>query len=65
MPKTVKEIMTKRVATVGPDTRLESIARAFEKHPFHHLPVVGSDGKVTGIISAVSPRTPMMPEWRS
>lgn len=49
--KTVREIMTTRIATVGPDTRLESVARAFERHPFHHLPVVDGEGKVIGIIS--------------
>src|SRR2546423_423468 len=51
MPKLIREIMTTRVATVGPDTRLESIAKAFERHPFHHLPVVGADGAVVGVIS--------------
>ncbi|HZV02448.1 MAG TPA: CBS domain-containing protein, partial [Planctomycetota bacterium] len=50
MDAKVGDVMTKRVATVGPDTRLDSIARAFERHPFHHLPVV-EDGKVVGIIS--------------
>ena len=49
--KRVSHVMTTRVATVGPDAKLGSIAKAFEKHPFHHLPVVGSDGRVAGIIS--------------
>jgi CBS domain-containing protein len=50
MDAKVGDVMTTRVATVGPDTRLEAIAKAFERHPFHHLPVV-QDGKVVGIIS--------------
>jgi CBS domain-containing protein len=49
--KTVKEIMTTRIATIGPDTRLGSIARAFERHPFHHLPVVDEGGDCIGIVS--------------
>src|SRR3954462_11950942 len=51
MPKVVREIMTTRIATIGPDTRLESIAKAFQQHPFHHLPVVGPEGRVVGIVS--------------
>lgn len=48
---TVRDLMTTRVATIGPETRLEAISRAFERHPFHHLPVVQSDGTVLGIVS--------------
>jgi len=49
--KVVREIMTTRVATVGPETKLETIAKAFEKHPFHHIPIVGAEGRVVGIVS--------------
>lgn len=51
MPKLVRDVMTTRIATIGPDMRLSSIATAFQRHPFHHLPVVGPDGKVIGIVS--------------
>jgi acetoin utilization protein AcuB len=51
MAKTVRDFMTTRVATVGPDTRLDSIVRAFSRHPFHHLPVVDGAGAVVGIVS--------------
>ena len=51
MGKTVRDFMTTRVASVKSDTRLETIARAFSKHPFHHLPVVDEDGVVVGIVS--------------
>lgn len=49
--KLVRDLMTTRIATVGPDTRLETIAKAFERHPFHHIPIVGQDGRVVGIVS--------------
>ena len=49
--KLVGEIMTTRVATIGPDVRLETVVHAFERHPFHHLPVLATDGKVIGIVS--------------
>ncbi|MBI3726613.1 CBS domain-containing protein [bacterium] len=50
-PKRVSDVMTTRVATVKPDVRLQTIADAFERHPFHHLPVVNQEGRVVGIIS--------------
>ncbi len=51
MGNTVRDFMTTRVASVKPDTSLDAIARAFSKHPFHHLPVVDEDGAVVGIVS--------------
>jgi CBS domain-containing protein len=50
-PTLVKDVMTARVATVRPDHQLQSVVDAFERHPFHHLPVVGEGGKVVGIVS--------------
>jgi acetoin utilization protein AcuB len=50
-PTLVKDVMTARVATVRPDHPLQSVVDAFERHPFHHLPVVGESGKVVGIVS--------------
>src|SRR2546427_4636890 len=51
MPKTISEIMTTRVATVKPETCLDAIVKAFERHPFHHLPVAGADGRIVGLVS--------------
>jgi CBS domain-containing protein len=42
--------MTTKIATVRPDASLQTVADAFERHPFHHLPVV-VDGRPVGIIS--------------
>ncbi len=40
------------VAHATPRTRFDdSIVKAFERHPFHHLPVVDGSGKVVGIVS--------------
>lgn len=51
MAKLVRDAMTTKIATVRPDVSLESVRHAFERHPFHHLPVVTGDGKAVGIIS--------------
>ena len=51
MTKNVRDLMTTRVATIGPDTPLEAIAKAFERHPFHHLPVVDEERKMLGMVS--------------
>ena len=47
----VREIMSDRVAYVLPDTELDAcMALMTEKH-FRHLPVLGVDGSVMGIVS--------------
>ncbi len=46
----ISRIMTRKPATVAPDDNLESVRSIFEKHGFHHIPVVES-GKLVGIIS--------------
>lgn len=47
----VQEIMSEKVAYVSPDRSLqECMALMTDKH-FRHLPVLGSDGSVLGIIS--------------
>jgi CBS domain-containing protein len=47
----VREIMSDRVAYVLPDTELDAcMALMTEKH-FRHLPVLGEDGSVMGIVS--------------
>ena len=46
----VKDIMSKDLITVKPDTSAREIIQLFQKHDFHHLPVV-AERKVKGIIS--------------
>lgn len=46
----ISSIMTQKPATVSPGDTLETLRRIFEKHWFHHVPVV-EDGKLAGIIS--------------
>ncbi|HJW28949.1 MAG TPA: CBS domain-containing protein [Saprospiraceae bacterium] len=50
--KAVSEIMTRKLTTVGPDTSISRIHDLFDRHLFHHLPVV-EQGRLTGIISRV------------
>jgi acetoin utilization protein AcuB len=47
----VREIMTKNLITVSPDTPLSEIQDLFETRHFHHLPVTEKGGILTGIIS--------------
>lgn len=47
----IKKIMTSQVVSVSEDTSLQHIGELFKAHDFHHLPVVGSDNQVLGIIS--------------
>ena len=42
--------MTKEIISVHPDDTMEAVQEIFDKHTFHHVPVV-KDGKVVGIIS--------------
>ncbi|MFN0213308.1 MAG: HPP family protein [Saprospiraceae bacterium] len=46
----ISKIMTRKPATVAPDDNLETVRSIFEKHGFHHIPVV-ENGKLAGIIS--------------
>lgn len=46
----ISKIMTRKPATVTPDDNLETVRRIFEKHGFHHIPVV-EDHKLAGIVS--------------
>ena len=48
----VRDIMTKPVDTVDPDTNMVVAARKLVDHGYHHLPVVDSHGKVAGIVTA-------------
>ena len=47
---TIAEVMTKKVVTAGPETRLEEIAALLEKHAIKRVPIV-EDGKPVGIVS--------------
>ena len=47
----VAEIMTTEVMTVGPDTGLKVAARTMVEHGVSGLPVIGSDGRIIGIIT--------------
>jgi CBS domain-containing protein len=46
----VANIMTRTLVTIRPDTSINRIHDIFEKHTFHHLPVVDHN-KLVGIIS--------------
>ncbi|NUO00563.1 MAG: CBS domain-containing protein [Saprospiraceae bacterium] len=46
----VSGIMTRRMASVQPEDNLECVRQIFERHGFHHIPVVRS-GKLSGIVS--------------
>jgi len=47
----IREIMTTKLVTVGPDAKAEEIKAIFDKQDFHHLPVVDRGEKLVGIIS--------------
>lgn len=48
---TVQELMTKKVATLGPDESIGAAAMIFLRHLFHGLPIVDDDKKLVGIIT--------------
>lgn len=48
--KKVREVMTREVVTVGPDTPLGEIVAAMERHRVKRIPVT-RDGKLVGIVS--------------
>lgn len=49
--KSVREVMTKDVITVGPGTTLAQAQEILKKHKIEKLPVVGSEGVLTGLIT--------------
>jgi CBS domain-containing protein len=49
--KAIKNIMTRRLVTVTPDTESKTIQEIFDRHDFHHLPVIGKGEALVGIIS--------------
>ncbi len=46
----ISRIMTRKPSTVSPEDNLESVRIIFEKHGFHHVPVVDQQ-KLVGIVS--------------
>lgn len=46
----VSGFMTHHISTLSPSNNLEQVRQLFEKHGFHHAPVV-EDGKLVGIVS--------------
>ena len=47
----LRDVMTKDVVTIEPETTLKDAARIMFDHWFRHLPVATSSGEVVGIIS--------------
>lgn len=47
----VSEIMTSDVITTTPDARVEEAARLLREHHISGVPVVGSDGRVVGMLT--------------
>lgn len=47
----VKDIMTTKVATLGPNELVGAAAMVFLKHLFHGLPIVDDDGNLVGIVT--------------
>ncbi len=47
----VKEVMTKQVATLGPEDSLELAAGFFRENLFHVLPVVDEENMLIGIVT--------------
>ena len=49
----VKDIMTKDVIAVGPDTPVTTVARIFREEAISGMPVVDEEGTVVGIITEI------------
>jgi CBS domain-containing protein len=47
----VKDLMTKKVVSVKPETKVSEVAEIMHKNHFSGLPVVNKDGRVVGTIS--------------
>lgn len=46
----ISRIMTRKPETVSPTDTMEVVRKIFEKHGFHHIPVM-EDGKLVGLVS--------------
>lgn len=47
----VRDLMTRPVITLHPSDTMEQAATIFDNQNFHHIPIVGDDRKVVGILS--------------
>ncbi len=47
----VKELMTRNVATLGPNELIGAAAMIFLRHLFHGLPIVDDEGHLIGIVT--------------
>ena len=47
----IKEIMSTKLVTVSPATKIAEILGIFKKNEFHHIPVIEPGEKLAGIIS--------------
>lgn len=47
----VQEVMNKRVVVCGPDTEILEVVRLMQSHRIRHVPVVGEDGVLIGVVS--------------
>lgn len=50
--RTVAELMQRDIVTVGPETSVRELARLLRRHRISGVPVVDSDGRALGTISA-------------
>lgn len=49
--RTVREVMTASVVSVGPDTPIKEVARLLAERRISGLPVVGEDGAILGVVT--------------
>jgi CBS domain-containing protein len=50
-PLTVRDLMSPRVFTVGAATPVDELRELMRRHRIHHLPVLGDDGGLLGVVS--------------
>ncbi len=48
----IEDVMTKRVVTIGPKTKIGTAAQIFLRHLFHGLPIVDDDQHLKGIVTS-------------
>jgi acetoin utilization protein AcuB len=59
----VSKSMTRKVITVGPDTKILDAKRTMAENRIRHLPVVGTDDQLLGIVTDRDIRTALPPEF--
>ena len=59
----VSKSMTRKVITVGPDTRILDAKRTMAENRIRHLPVVEADNRLLGIVTDRDIRTALPPEF--